>query len=166
MFSSIEAGISDRFKAAFRRYPTGVAVIAAAGPDGPVGLTVSSLASVAADPPALSFSMMSTPSARAILAAPSFTVNVLGAGHVALAGDFARSEGPRFTSGQGWETLPTGEPILPGAVAALRGVPLQVVPVGTSSVVIATVLEVFLGPPGGRLVHHDRQFFTYPGDEI
>ncbi|WP_430791919.1 flavin reductase family protein [Actinoplanes sp. G11-F43] len=160
MFSSLDAGTGERFKAAFRRYPTGVAVIAAAGP---VGLTASSVASVAADPPALSFSVMGGRSAGRILAAPSFTVNLLGAAHIGLARDFARSDGPRFTPEQGWDVLPTGEPILPGALASLRAAPLRLVPVGDSTVVVAGVLQVLLGPPGGRLVHHDRNFF---GDDI
>ncbi|GAA1583623.1 flavin reductase family protein [Actinoplanes couchii] len=160
MFSSIDTAIGDQFKTAFRRYPTGVAIIAAAGP---VGLTASSVASVAADPPALSFSVMDGRSARAILGAPSFTVNLLSAAHLDLARDFARSGGPRFTPDQGWDTLPTGEPVLPGALASLRAAPLHLVPVGDSTVVVAGVIEVLLGPPGGRLVHHDRTFF---GEDI
>jgi flavin reductase (DIM6/NTAB) family NADH-FMN oxidoreductase RutF len=158
---SIETGIGERFKAAFRRYPTGVAVIAAPGPRGPAGLTASSVASVSADPPALSFSVMSGRSARAILEAPSFTVNLLGPGHAGLARDFARSDGPRFTPEQDWDVLPTGEPVLSGAMAALRCEPIQLVPVGESTVVVAAVLEVLLGPAGGRLVHHNREFHPW-----
>ncbi|BEL10837.1 hypothetical protein Q0Z83_090280 [Actinoplanes sichuanensis] len=124
------------------------------------------MASVSVDPPALSFSVMGSRSARAILAAPSFTVNLLGPEHAGLARDFARPGGPRFTPEQGWDLLPTGEPFLPGAQAGLRATPLRLVPVGDSTVVIATVLEVLLGPARGRLVHHDREFHTLHGDEI
>ncbi len=147
-------------RGAFRRYPTGVAVITAAGPDGPVGLTASSVASVAADPPALSFSVMGTHSARALLAAPSFVVHLLGTRHTGLARHFARSGGERFTPDQGWSTLPTGEPILFDAVAALRGEPLHLVPVGGSTLVVANVLEVFHGPEDRPLIHHSRQFMS------
>jgi flavin reductase (DIM6/NTAB) family NADH-FMN oxidoreductase RutF len=161
VLSSIETGLGERFKAAFRRYPTGIAVIAAQGPHGPAGLTASSVASVSVDPPALSFSVIGTRSARAILGAASFTVNLLGPEHAGLARDFARPGGPRFTPEQGWSVLPTGEPVLPGAQASLRAAPLHLVPVGDSTVVVATVLEVLLGPDGGRLVHHDREFFTH-----
>ncbi|BBH70954.1 flavin oxidoreductase [Actinoplanes sp. OR16] len=155
--------VTELFKAAFRRYPTGVAVITAAGPDGPVGLTASSVASVSVAPPALSFSVMGTRSARAIVEAPSFAVNLLGPGHAALAHDFARADRPRFTPEQGWDVLPTGEPMLPGALAALRGTPLHLVPVGDSTVVVAAVLEVVLGTGSGRLVHHDREFISHEG---
>jgi flavin reductase (DIM6/NTAB) family NADH-FMN oxidoreductase RutF len=161
VLSGIETGIGELFKAAFRRHPTGLAVIAAPGPDGPAGLTASSVASVSVDPPALSFSVIGSRSARAILEASSFTVNLLGPGHAGLARDFSRTGGPRFTPEQGWSVLPTGEPVLPGAQASLRAAPLHLVPVGDSTVVVATVLEVLLGPARGRLVHHDREFFTH-----
>ncbi|WP_229072777.1 flavin reductase family protein [Actinoplanes sp. DH11] len=158
-----ETGLDELFKAAFRRYPTGVAVITACSPDGPVGLTASSVASVSVTPPALSFSVMGSRSARAIVAAPSFVVNLLGPDHAALAHDFARAGRPRFTPQQGWDVLPTGEPVLPGALATMRGEPLHRIPVGDSTVVIATVLSVDLGSGGGRLVHHDRTFITHEG---
>ncbi|MEV0398157.1 flavin reductase family protein [Polymorphospora rubra] len=160
MSSSVETDIGGRFKAAFRRYPAGVAVISAAGPDGPVGLTASSVASVSVTPPALSFSVTGSGSARAIVGAAGFVVNLLGPGHLGLARDFSRSGGPRFTPEQGWRTLPTGEPVLPGAVASLRCTPLHLVPVGDATVVVATVCEVFLGPTAGRLVYHDREFIA------
>ncbi|WP_433792616.1 flavin reductase family protein [Actinoplanes sp. CA-252034] len=166
MSSSIDTGVGERLKDAFRRFPTGVAVIAAGGPRGPAGLTASSVASVSMDPPALSFSVMGSRSARAILTAPSLTVNLLGPAHLALARAFARSDGPRFTPEQGWDMLPTGEPFLPGAQASLRAVPLHRVPVGDSTVVVATVIEVLLGPARGRLVHHDREFHPHHGDEF
>lgn len=152
---------TERFRAAFRRHPTGVAIVSATTPDGPAGLTVSSVASVSVTPPALSFSVMGTRSARAILEAPSFVVNLLGAGHAGIANDFARAGHPRFTQDQGWDVLPTGEPILVGAVASLRGTPLHLLPVGESTVVVASVLDVLLGPCDGRLVYHDREYFTY-----
>ncbi len=161
-----DAEVAELLKGAFRRYPTGVAVISAAGPEGPVGLTASSVASVSLAPPALSFSVMATRSAAALLAAPSFVVHLLGAAHAALARDFARTGGPRFTPDQGWGTLPTGEPILPGALAALRGTPLHRVPVGDSTLVVANVVEVFPGPDDGRLVHHAGRFSAWGVDIV
>ncbi|MBB4741253.1 flavin reductase (DIM6/NTAB) family NADH-FMN oxidoreductase RutF [Actinoplanes octamycinicus] len=155
-----ESAVGERMKDAFRRYPTGVAVISAAGPDGPIGLTASSVASVAVDPPALSFSVMGTRTARLLLAAPSFVVHLLGAGHAALAREFSHSGGDRFTADQGWSVLPTGEPILSDAVAALRGTALHRLPVGGSTLVVASILEVFHGPEDHPLIHHARDFHT------
>lgn len=145
---------------AFRRYPTGVAVICAASSQGPVGLTASSVASVSVTPPALSFSLMGTRSARLLMQAPSFVVHLLGPKHVGLAREFSRPDGSRFIPEQGWRTLPSGEPILPGALAALRGTPLHVIPVGDATLVVASVHEVFHGPDDGRLIYHDRKYLT------
>ncbi|WP_432839431.1 flavin reductase family protein [Dactylosporangium sp. CA-092794] len=158
MSVDIEAGVAELFKAAFRGYPTGVAVITAPGPDGPVGLTASSVASVSLTPPALSFSVMDSPSARVLASADSLVVHLLAAAHAGLAQDFARPGGARFTAEQGWTTLPTGEPMLLGAQAALRCVPLHRVPVGASTVVVAAVTGVVAGPAGGRLIYHERRF--------
>ncbi|MFI5938608.1 flavin reductase family protein [Actinoplanes sp. NPDC051494] len=156
--------VGEGLRGAFRRYPTGVAIISAVGPAGPVGLTASSVASVSVAPPALSFSVMGTPSARVLLAAPSFVVHLLGPRHAALAADFARSGGPRFTPEQGWETLPSGEPVLPGALAALRATPLRLVPVGDATVVVASVVEVFPGPDDVPLIYHSRKFVPLEGN--
>jgi flavin reductase (DIM6/NTAB) family NADH-FMN oxidoreductase RutF len=153
-------GVGERLKGAFRRYPTGVAVITATGPDGPVGLTASSVASVAVDPPTLSFSVMGTNSARALLDAPSFVVHLLGTRQAGLARHFSHSGGERFTPDQGWSTLPTGEPILFDAVAALRCAALHLLPVGGSTLVVASVLDVFHGPDDRPLIHHSRKFMT------
>jgi flavin reductase (DIM6/NTAB) family NADH-FMN oxidoreductase RutF len=156
----IGTGVVEQFKAAFRGYPTGVAVITVAGPDGPAGLTASSVASVSLAPPALSFSVMDSPSARLIAAADRLVVNILGAAHADLARDFSRPGAPRFTPEQGWTILPTGEPILPAAQAALRCVTLHRLAVGASMVVVAEVVAAEVGPPGGRLIYHERRFVT------
>jgi flavin reductase (DIM6/NTAB) family NADH-FMN oxidoreductase RutF len=162
---SLESGVGEQLKAAFRRHPAGLAVITANGPDGPVGLTASSVASVSVAPPALSFSLGGTPSARAIATAATFVVHLLGPRHTELARDFSRAGGPRFTREQGWSRLPTGEPVLSGAGAALRCLPLHLVPVGESTVVVASVSEVYLGAAGGRLVYHDRTFVALPSPD-
>src|SRR5687768_590940 len=104
MSVEVTTGIADLFTAAFRAHPSGVALIATAGPAGPAGLTASSVTSVSLAPPALSFSVMDSPSALTIAAADSFVVHLLGAEHAGLAEDFARPGGPRFTPEQGWRT--------------------------------------------------------------
>lgn len=160
MTVSIDAALVAQFKAAFRGYPTGVAVITATGPDGPAGLTASSVASVSLAPPALSFSVMDSPSARVLVTAPSFVVHLLGSAHLGIARDFATPGAPRFTAEQGWITLPTGEPLLPGVPAALRCTPVQLVAVGASTVVVAGVADVVAGPSSGPLLYHERTFLT------
>lgn len=157
--------IGEGLKAAFRTHPAGVAIITANTPDGPVGLTASSVASVAVDPAAIVFSVTrATGSAGAILAADSFVVHLIDDDHSALAQTFAVSGSERFTTEQGWAKLPTGEPHLAEARVALRCRPIQTVPVGSSTVVIAEVLEVLPGTAGRPLVYLDRRFHPLPHD--
>ncbi|WP_125100715.1 flavin reductase family protein [Leucobacter chromiireducens] len=155
----VAADLADGLKAAFRTHPAGIALITAETAAGPVGLTASSVASVGLDPAALVFSVTrATGSAGGILAAPSYVVHLLDEPHVAIAQEFAVSGGERFTEAQGWETLPTGEPFLPGVRAALRCHTLQSTAVGASTLVVAEVLEVHLGTPTTPVVYRDRAF--------
>ena len=152
-----EAG--EALKRAFRAHPAGVGLITAQTPEGPVGLTASSVASVSVDPPALSFSVTrATGSAGGVLHADSFVVHLLDARHAELARTFAVSGTERFTPEQGWETLPTGEPILPGVRAALRCRALHLLEVGSSVIVVAGVLDAHFGDEGVPMAYADRTF--------
>jgi flavin reductase (DIM6/NTAB) family NADH-FMN oxidoreductase RutF len=155
--------VGEALKAAFRTHPAGVAIITASTPDGPVGLTASSVASVAVDPAAIVFSVTrATGSAGAILSADTFVVHLIDDDHSALALSFATSGADRFTPEQGWTALGTGEPHLDTARAALRCRALHTIAVGTSTVVIAEVLDVITGPQGRPLVYVDRRFHALP----
>ncbi|MGO1538576.1 MAG: flavin reductase family protein [Leucobacter sp.] len=154
----------EAFKDAFRLHPAGIALVTASTPEGPVGLTASSVASVALAPMALAFSVTrATGSAGGILEAPSYLVHLLDLQHAEMAKVFARSGTERFTHEQGWETLPTGEPYLPTVRVALRCESLQVTPVGSSSLVLAGVLEILTSDDVDSLeplVYYDRAFQT------
>ena len=144
---------------AFRLYPSGVAIVTATTPDGPVGLTVSSLASVSAEPPVVSFSVSTaTRSAGAILTASEVAVHVLPLGRAALADAFARSGAPRFTPDQGWVVVPESPPLLPDAVVSLIGPVRQIVPVVGSTLVLVDVATTRIGPPAEPLLHLDRAY--------
>ncbi len=155
--------VGERLKTAFRSHPAGIAIISAATDVGPVGLTASSVASVAVDPAAIVFSVTrATGSAGAILGADTFVVHLIDDEHTALAQSFAVSGAERFTPEQGWTELATGEPYLPAARAALRCRALQTIVVGSSTVVIAEVLDVLLGASGTPVVYFDRAFHSIP----
>lgn len=157
------SAVGDRLKAAFRTHPAGIAIITAATQAGPVGLTASSVASVAVDPAAIMFSVTrATGSAGALLDADTFVVHLIDEDHTDLAQSFATSGADRFTPEQGWIALDSGEPHLPGARAALRCHALHTIPVGSSTVVIAEVLDVVAGPSGRPLVYLDRRFHSLP----
>ncbi|GAA1324453.1 flavin reductase family protein [Leucobacter albus] len=161
--ADLATDLATQFKAAFRYHPAGVALITAATPEGPVGLTASSVASVAVDPAALVFSVTrTTGSAGLILAADTFLVHLLDADHAGVAQEFAVSGGERFTPEQGWGALPTGEPHLRSARSALRARTLQQIPVGDSMLVVAEVLEIHTGSAdpaaSAPMVYRDRAF--------
>ncbi len=154
------AGQVELLKAAFRRHASGVAIVTAVGPDGPVGLTASSVASVSTQPPALSFSVLtSSRTGRTVAEAEEVDVHLLPASLARVADAFGRSAGERFTPEQGWVVDAEGAS-LPDAVASLRCVPVARVPMGEAVVVVAEVRDVRLGPVGEPLVHHDRTYRT------
>jgi flavin reductase (DIM6/NTAB) family NADH-FMN oxidoreductase RutF len=150
----------DDFKSAFRRFPAGVALIAAMGPDGPAGLTASSVASVSLDPVALSFSLAGTTrSAQIVLSAKTFVVHLMTADDIEIAQAFARPGAPRFTPEQRWSTLPSGEPVLASALVAMRCRHLHAIPVGDSTLVVAEVLDIRRNLSGGpSLLYYNREY--------
>ncbi|MBU2698313.1 MULTISPECIES: flavin reductase family protein [Pimelobacter] len=152
--------LGDRFKAGFRRHAAGVAIVVGETPDGPVGTTVSSVASVSAEPPILSLSLARTGTTGArLVGCSALTVFVLAARQDGLAATFADRQTERFTAEQGWVRDERGL-VLPGAVATFRGRPAHVIPAGSSWLVLLDVDEVVLGAPDAPLVHHDRAYWT------
>ncbi|MFJ3381774.1 flavin reductase family protein [Curtobacterium sp. NPDC090217] len=159
--NAVPSNIADAYKSAFRGHPAGVAVITAEGPDGPTGLTASSVASVAIDPPVLVFSLSTNSgSAGAVLGAPVFVVHLMDSHGVALARRFA-STGSPAADDPIWGTLPSGDRYLPSAASALRCRPLSTTPIGSSTVVVAEVLDIVIGDERGEpLVYHNREFHS------
>lgn len=147
------------FREAFRNHPAGLAVITAAGPSGPVGLTASSVSSVSADPPALMFSLSGTSTAPVLAAAETVLVHLMDSAQIEMVRAFATPGTTRFTEEEDWEFLASGEPLLRAAPWALRCVVTDRVAVGASQVLIATVLDVrSQARVGDPLVYHHRAF--------
>lgn len=156
-----EPGITiDEFKAALRNHPAGVAVVTANGPDGPVGLTLSSVISVSAEPPMLVFSLSAgSRSTPVIAAADTVIVHLLGAGQVDLARTFATPGIDRFAVSQ-WTRMITGEPALPEAPVRMRARIVETMTVGGSVVVAVTILQAHAPAESetheAPLVYHNR----------
>ncbi|MFC8039810.1 flavin reductase family protein [Paenarthrobacter sp. NPDC057355] len=156
-----DPAVGELFRAAFRAHPAGVAIVTASGPDGPVGLTASSVASVAVDPPTLAFSVTGGRSASVVAAADSIVVHLVGAGQLELARTFADPTAPRFTEDMDWQWLPTGEPLLREARWALRCNIIHRAPLGGSVLLAATVEDIRAADgDSAPLVYHDRAFHT------
>lgn len=151
--------LANDFRAAFRAHPAGVALITANPHGQPVGLTVSSLASLSIDPVAVSFSLTrSSGSAGAVLQAPTFLIHLLGEEHSDLADAFAHPDGERFTDGQGWQLLENGEPYFAQAPVALRARMHSSLQVGGSRLIAAEVLDILHGPQSQHLLYQDRHY--------
>ncbi len=126
-----------------------------------MGLTASSVASVAVDPPTLAFSVTGGRSASHIAAAQTIVVHLVGVDQVELVRTFADPSAPRFTDSMDWEVLPTGEPLLREADWALRCEIIHRAPLGGSVLLAARVLEIRSNPSGSApLVYHNREFHT------
>ncbi|WP_152192873.1 flavin reductase family protein [Georgenia satyanarayanai] len=149
---------SEEFKAVFRRHPAGVAVVTCSTPDGPAGFTATSVISVAANPAMLAFSVAAGSTSRRILdSAPSVVVNFLSQDQQDLARRFAARDTDRF-AGLEFCSLPTGEPVLPGTTAWIRGVVEQRVPVGDSLLITLRAVLAHREDGTEPLVYLDRTF--------
>jgi flavin reductase (DIM6/NTAB) family NADH-FMN oxidoreductase RutF len=147
------------FRQVFRRHAAGVAVVTVDAGRGPAGVTVTSLASLSADPPLLSFSITATASTWPHLRdTDTAVVHLLGAGHTELARTFATSGIDRFAAPTRWHRLPTGEPVLDGAAAWLRISIEHRHPAGGSHLVIGRVEDALLAEDGGPLLYHDGSY--------
>lgn len=153
----------DDFRYAFRAHPAGVAIVTADAGDGPVAMTVSSVASVSMDPPTLMFSASaissSTPTIRA---AETVVVHLLAADQVELAKLGARKGAARFGDDIEWGRLPTGEPYYPGATW-LRGCITQKIEVSGATLIIVEAVEAKPRgdepePDPSPLVYHSRKW--------
>lgn len=152
-------GVSaEEFKAVFRHHPAGIAVITLRTPQGPLGLTATSVISVSAEPPLLAFSLASTSSARpALERAETLVVNFLAADQRQLAEQFARRGVDRF-AGVEWCPLPTGEPVLHGTTAWIRGRIEHRFPVGDSLLITVHADRAHRSAAPAPLVYVDRTY--------
>ncbi|MFE7120728.1 flavin reductase family protein [Streptomyces sp. NPDC057654] len=148
----------DLLRSVFRQHAAGVAVITAHGAK-PVGFTATSLTSVAAEPPLLSFGVGTGSSSWPVLAeAGHVGVHILGEHQRELAATFARSGADRFAEPTSWRTGPEGVPLLDGVLAWLVCKVVARVPAGDHRLVLA---EAVVGDPAGTgrpLLYHQGRF--------
>ncbi|MEU8472007.1 flavin reductase family protein [Streptomyces sp. NPDC029006] len=152
-------GSPDLLRSTFRRHAAGVAVITARGAAGPVGFTATSLTSVSAEPPLVSFGVGTGASSwPAIAEADHVGVHILGEHQSELAATFARSGADRFGAPTAWRDGPEGVPVLDDVLAWLVCRVVGRVPAGDHRIVLA---QVVLGDPSGAgrpLLYHQGRF--------
>lgn len=106
-----------RMREVLGHFASGIVVVTATGPGGPVGFTCQSFASLSLDPPLVSFCPARTSSTwPRIREVGRFCVNVLADDHRELSTAFARSGTDKF-AGVSWTPSTSGAPVLDGVCA-------------------------------------------------
>ncbi len=131
---------------ALGRFATGVTVVTVDGPDGPMGMTVNSFASVSLDPPLVLWCPARGSSRHdAFVQAPAFAVHVLGAEQLDLCLRFTRG-------GDGFDGLKVhanaeGAPAIEGVAARFDCTRYASHDGGDHTVLIGRVARVTVGGP-------------------
>lgn len=122
--TAIGSGIdAASFRRAMRQLAGGISAITVGQGDERTGLTVTSVSSLSAEPPALIFCINQSSSSWPVLVRRrAFAVNVLSPAQVSVADRFSGRSGAKGLSryeGAGWFELATGTPVLRDALAVL-----------------------------------------------
>ncbi len=145
------------FRATMRRVPSPVVVITAQGPEEARGITIGSFASVALDPPLVSFNVDREARMFDVMeACQRFAVHVLGEDQAHLAKQFAV---PDLTGPEQFEAVPhtrdpDGTPILEGGSAVLRCRPHNSIPAGDHELYVGLVEDAEQRPDRGAVLYH------------
>lgn len=141
------------FHSALRHLAGGVSVITTGQGADRTGLTVTSLASLSAEPPTVMFGVNLTSSSFPVLARyRSFGVNFLNATQKQIAGR-AGEKGEARYAGASWSEGITGAPLLEGALAALACEVEELIERHSHAIVIGRVREVRLGGDDAALLY-------------
>lgn len=132
----------EEFRTAFRHFPAGVSVITADIGDGPVGMTVSSLASVSIDPPSVVFSASPfSSSTKTLKKAETIVIHLLSRDHVDVAKICATKNVDKFNSGVEWDRLPTGEPFFTNVASWMRAKVINQININDSTLFILEIID-------------------------
>ncbi len=128
-------------------------------PPGPAGFTATSLASVSAAPPLLSFGIGTGSSSWPAVSASEYVgVHLLGDHQEELATTFARSGADRFAAPTAWREGPHGVPVLDGVLAWLVCRVVGRVPAGDHRIVLAQLLVGDCAGMGSPLLYHQGRY--------
>jgi len=148
------------FRAVLGRFCSGITVITALGPAGPLGLTCQSFSSLSLDPPLVLFSPARTSTTwPRIREVGRLCVNVLAEAHSGLSAAMARPGTDKF-AGVRWSASPLGAPRLEGAVAWLDCVVEAEHAGGDHTIVVAAVHGLSAGPSARPLLYYRGRYAT------
>jgi 3-hydroxy-9,10-secoandrosta-1,3,5(10)-triene-9,17-dione monooxygenase reductase component len=130
---------ADTFRHVLGHYPTGVAVITARTPDGPIGMAMNSFTSLSMHPPLVLFCpAISSTTWPVLREVGTLAINILSAGQQAVSRAFAARTGDRF-DGISWSPGNNGAPLLDDALGWLECTVQDEYPAGDHTVVIAAI---------------------------
>jgi len=145
---------STRMREVLGHFATGIVVITAAGPAGPVGFTCQSFASLSLDPPLVSFSPARTSSTWPVIRAIGrFGINVLAEDQEPVSAAFARSGTDKF-AGIAWRPSANGAPVLDGVCAWLDCTLWNEYDGGDHTIALGHVHDLAADPSRSPLLYH------------
>jgi flavin reductase (DIM6/NTAB) family NADH-FMN oxidoreductase RutF len=149
----VEAVAPQRFRAVMGQFTTGVTVITAHGPAGPVGMTANAVCSLSLDPLLLLVCFANgARTLRVVKETGRFGVNVLAAGQEELATLFA-SKQPEATKFAGVRhDVFDGIPVIEGTLAWVGCTLQELIPGGDHTIGIGAVTNAEAVPEGEPLV--------------
>jgi flavin reductase (DIM6/NTAB) family NADH-FMN oxidoreductase RutF len=150
---------AQQLRDAFAQLPAGVSVVTSLGPDGPVGMTASTVCSLSLDPPLLLLCAANDCRTLAHLRVHGrFAVNALPVGHAGIAQAFAEPEpapGHRFRITA--HRLVDAVPVLTAAALVFTCALQHTYPGGDHTIVVGRILSV-ANPGGQPLLWHARGY--------
>ena len=152
---AVTASEQARFREVAGRLVTGVAIVTAAGPDGPTGLTTNAITSVSLDPLLLLVCFdIGSRTLPVVEAAGRFAVNVLADDQAELADVFASKRMPEEKFEGVTHAVADGVPVLDGALAWMACELRQLVPAGDHVIGLGAVTQMEAREDGRPLVFH------------
>lgn len=156
---------SARFRQVVGHVPTGVAIITAMSPGGPLGMAVNSFTSVSLSPPLVLFCAAKTSATwPGIRKTGAFAVNILSHHDVELCRRFAQKNVDRF-AGSSYRLGMTGAPILDGSLAHLDCYLYEMHEAGDHVIVLGRVSHVDAAEGIAPLIFHRGRYRSLPAME-
>jgi 3-hydroxy-9,10-secoandrosta-1,3,5(10)-triene-9,17-dione monooxygenase reductase component len=149
---------ADQFRKVLGHFCTGVTVIAATGPDEPVGFACQSFAALSLDPPLVLFCPGKASRTWPVIElAKHFTVNVLAHAQGDVSATFGRAGTDKFAAVE-WSAAPSGAPVLAGVLTWIDCSVEDVLDGGDHWIVVGRVQAL-----GGTTSHEERPLLFYRG---
>ena len=144
------------FRDALGRFATGVTIVTCSGPDGPMGITANSFASLSLDPPLVLWSpAKSSRRYDAFVNATEFAIHIASFDQLDLCRDFAKSAGG--SSETDWKHAATGCPYLMGGVARFMCQRHATFDGGDHTIIVGKVID-FRATDGSPLIFSNGKY--------